>query len=210
MNIKINDKKYWSDFYSNNTSLAKNPSPFAEYLLSNSIIKKGDCLIELGCGNGRDSMFFAKNNISVTAIDQCKNTTSILNKLENIESYSHDFTNLPVFEKKLDVVYSRFTLHAINEKGEANTLKWAFENLVKGGLLCVEVRTLKDPIFGKGIDKGNNIWFYNNHHRRFVNSQKLKDNLVEMGFKIEFFKEKNGFAKYKDNDPVLLRAIVRK
>jgi len=85
-----------------------------------------------------------------------------------------------------------------------------YNNLKKDGILCVEARTLKDPIFGKGIDKGNNIWFYNDHHRRFIDALSFKNKLVEMGFEIKLFEENNGFAKHKDDDPVVLRAIVKK
>jgi ubiquinone/menaquinone biosynthesis C-methylase UbiE len=209
--MKINDKKYWSEFYFNNNELTKKPSLFAQYLVENSVINEGDVLFELGCGNGRDSIFFAKNNIDVTAVDQCDKNISLLNEQHNNISFiSDDFTNLSNLESKVNVVYSRFTLHSINDEGEQRTLNWVYNNLKNDGILCVEARTLKDPIFGKGIDKGNNIWFYNNHHRRFIDAISFKNKLVEMGFEIKFFDENNGFAKHKDDDPVVLRAIVKK
>lgn len=209
--MKINDKKYWSEFYFNNNELTKKPSLFAQYLVENSVINEGDVLFELGCGNGRDSIFFAQNNIDVTAVDQCDKNISFLNEQHNNISFiSDDFTNLSNLESKVNVVYSRFTLHSINDEGELRTLNWVYNNLKKDGILCVEARTLKDPIFGKGIDKGNNIWFYNDHHRRFIDALSFKNKLVEMGFEIKLFEENNGFAKHKDDDPVVLRAIVKK
>jgi ubiquinone/menaquinone biosynthesis C-methylase UbiE len=209
--MKINDKKYWSEFYFNNNELTKKPSLFAQYLVENSVINEGDVLFEIGCGNGRDSIFFAHNNIDVTAVDQCDKNISFLNEQHNNISFiSDDFTNLSNLESKVNVVYSRFTLHSINDEGEQRTLNWVYNNLKKDGILCVEARTLKDPIFGKGIDKGNNIWFYNNHHRRFIDALYFKNKLVEMGFEIKLFEENNGFAKHKDDDPVVLRAIVKK
>ena len=36
--MKINDKKYWSEFYFNNNELTKKPSLFAQYLVENSVI----------------------------------------------------------------------------------------------------------------------------------------------------------------------------
>lgn len=209
--MKINDKKYWSEFYFNNNELTKKPSLFTQYLVENSVINEGDVLFELGCGNGRDSIFFAQNNIDVTAVDQCDKNISFLNEQHNNISFiSDDFTNLSNLESKVNVVYSRFTLHSINDEGEQRTLNWVYNNLKKDGILCVEARTLKDPIFGKGIDKGNNIWFYNDHHRRFIDALSFKNKLVEMGFEIKLFEENNGFAKHKDDDPVVLRAIVKK
>ena len=160
--MKINDKKYWSEFYFNNNELTKKPNLFAQYLVENTVINEGDVLFEIGCGNGRDSIFFAHNNIDVTAVDQCDKNISFLNEQHNNISFiSDDFTNLSNLESKVNVVYSRFTLHSINDEGEQRTLNWVYNNLKNDGILCVEARTLKDPIFGKGIDKGNNIWFYN-------------------------------------------------
>ena len=49
-------------------------------------MEAGKELIELGCGNGRDSLFFAKNGINVTgidasetAIDELRNTVELDN-----------------------------------------------------------------------------------------------------------------------------------
>ena len=155
MNPKFNDKEYWSKYYDKLLAIGKptEPSPFAKYLIENNIIKPYQLAIELGCGNGRDAIFFSKNNIKVIAIDQCKNTTTILNQLENIESFPADFTELPPLDKEINVVYSRFTMHSIAEVEENNTLKWVFDNLENKGLICIEVRTTKDPLCGKGIDK---------------------------------------------------------
>lgn len=209
----FNDKAYWVAYYdkllANNKN--KNPSPFAQSLVEQGYLK-GKSMVELGCGNGRDALFFAKNGAIVTAIDQCENTTQILNNYEGVTSYASDFTNLePVItSEKFDLVYSRFTIHSIDEEGENRVLNWAFSNLKKGGKLCVEARTLKDPICGKGEDKGSNVWFYNEHHRRFIDAAAFRYKLQEVGFDLVFFQEKNGFAKYKEEDPIVLRMIALK
>jgi hypothetical protein len=101
-------------------------------------------------------------------------------------------------------------MHSVNLDGEDRTLDWIFNNLKSQGLFCVEARTIKDDICGKGEDKGNNIWFYNGHHRRFIEADEFKEKLKKIGFEIIYFEEQNGFAKYKDSDPIVLRAIVKK
>jgi ubiquinone/menaquinone biosynthesis C-methylase UbiE len=212
MSIIINDKAYWLNFY-NNAMKINTPSPFAQFLIENDILKETKLIVELGCGNGRDSVFFAKNDKQVIAIDQCENTTEKLNQIKNIESFSSDFTRLPSFSDRplaIDTVYSRFTMHSVNLDGEDRTLDWIFDNLKSQGLFCVEARTIKDDICGKGEDKGNNIWFYNGHHRRFIEADVFKEKLKTIGFEIVYFEEQKGFAKYKDSDPIVLRAIVKK
>ena len=214
MSIKFNDKEYWSKYYREQLERINKiePSPFAVFLVKNNYISKGKKLIELGCGNGRDSIYFSKCGSLVTAIDQCSNTTKLINEFENITSYSADFTTLPDVNKndRFDVVYSRFTIHSIDEEGEDRVLNWAFSNLKEGGLFCIEARTLKDPLYGKGIYKGNNVWFYHNHHRRFIDAIKFKNKIEKIGFKIELFQESNGLAKYKNEDPIVMRLIAIK
>ena len=205
----INDKAYWTKFYSElNAPLS--PSPFAQFLIEEDYFKNAKSLVELGCGNGRDSRFFAAKNLNVIAIDQCENTTEALNQIDRIKSYAADFTNLPRVENPIDIVYSRFTMHSISEEGENRTIQWAFDSLSKNGMLCIEARTIKDHLCGKGIDKSNNVWYYNNHHRRFIEAEEFKVKLKKLGFDILYWEEKNGFAPFKDKDPVLLRSILIK
>tara|TARA_B110001452_G_scaffold150188_1_gene124964 strand:+ start:2521 stop:3162 length:642 start_codon:yes stop_codon:yes gene_type:complete len=209
---EFNDKEYWSKYYETILKSKKNisPSDFAKYLVENDIVKTDSDLVELGCGNGRDSIYFSSYDVNVTAIDQCSNTTTFLNNLQKINSFADDFTRLSSLRKNVDVVYSRFTLHSVDAQGEKRTLKWVYDNLKTGGFFCIEVRTINDPIFGLGQDKGENIWFYNNHHRRFVDAKEFKKDLINLDFNLFYFDESNGYAKYEDQDPVLLRVIAKK
>ena len=207
------DKEYWTKFYSNNIDNKEllKPTPFAKFLFNENHINKQNNLIELGCGNGRDSIYFAKQGVQVTAIDQCENITKQLNMIDNINSYPSDFTRLIKSLNNFDVVYSRFTFHSITDEDEERTLGWIFNNLNKDGLLCIEARTVQDPIYGMGQDMGNNVWFYNEHHRRFIVAEEFVNKLKSFDFKIILSEEKNGFAKMgMDNDPVVLRVIARK
>ena len=55
--IKANIK-HWNKFYSKKKQPIK-PSNFAKFLYKKFLIKgKGKKLIDIGCGNGRDSFFF--------------------------------------------------------------------------------------------------------------------------------------------------------
>lgn len=211
--MNFSDKKYWTEFYDKNFNKEKlmNPTPFAEFLLNEKYVVEQDKLIELGCGNGRDAIFFSKHNVYVTAIDQCENTIAMLKKNYLMNAYSLDFTRLDKFSLMFDVIYSRFTFHSISLEGEERLLPWIYSNLASNGKLCVEVRTLRDPIYGKGKNLGNNVWFYNGHHRRFVDAEKFIDKLINYGFKTLFVQEKDGFAKMgDDNNPTVLRAILEK
>ena len=90
----MDDKKYWTEYYAKN-STPTNASTFAEFVLPE--LEENKCLIELGCGNGRDSIFFAQNNLNVIALDQVQEEVDYLNenhKEDNITFVCDDFTNL--------------------------------------------------------------------------------------------------------------------
>ena len=51
------DLEYWEKYYQDN-KLPFEPSDFSKYVVSK--INKNSRLIDLGCGNGRDSLFFCR------------------------------------------------------------------------------------------------------------------------------------------------------
>lgn len=55
----MDDKKYWSEYYSTHQK-PTGESTFAQFVESR--LDDNKTLIELGCGNGRDSVFFAKQH----------------------------------------------------------------------------------------------------------------------------------------------------
>ena len=71
------DKNYWKNIYSKQSE-GEQPSQFAKYIAETIIIEEKS-IIELGCGNGRDAIFFANANAQVTALDQCDNIIELLN-----------------------------------------------------------------------------------------------------------------------------------
>lgn len=89
------DKNYWKNYYNHNFKPIKQSS-FADFVLP--FIKDDKSLIELGCGNGRDSIYFHKNlNISVIGLDQADNEIDYLNEnygCDNLKFLTNDFTNL--------------------------------------------------------------------------------------------------------------------
>ena len=108
----MDDKKYWKEYYSKN-SKPTNASTFAEFILPKLDSNKN--LIELGCGNARDSIYFAQNNLNVVAVDQVQEEIDYLNenhKEDNILFVADDFTNLAKTESEdikntdFDYVYS--------------------------------------------------------------------------------------------------------
>lgn len=218
------DKSYWSKFYAKHIA-DKKPSLFAKFVWENYLremphfchIERSEVsqknslrLIELGCGNGRDSVYFAKNGVTVLGIDQCENMIDSLNKKHksaNLAFKSGDFTALPNAESAFDTIYSRFTLHSINASQQSNLFKWISANLKADGILAIECRGYKNALYGLGEMVETDAFIYENHYRRFVNLESLLEILGD-DYQIAFAKEDKGFAPFKDEDDFFVRIIA--
>jgi cyclopropane fatty-acyl-phospholipid synthase-like methyltransferase len=210
----MDDKNYWTDYYLANSKPTE-ASTFAEFIVDR--LEEGKKLIELGCGNGRDSVFFCKNNINVVAVDQVDSEIEFLNENyanENIEFVCDDFTNLAetsnetIRNTTFDYIYSRFTFHSINEEKENRTLEW-IANHLDGGLFLLEARSLNDPMFKKGeaLSETEN---FTTHYRRYMDLNKFIAKLEDLGFEILFKIEDKDLAPYKDDNPYVIRIIAKK
>ena len=206
------DREYWNKFYSS-TSITETRSDFAQFCKDNYVVDFGK-LIDIGCGNGRDTLFFSKNNIPCIGIDQSSEVIEINNKKKDeLMLETHFFEgnfstfNYDEVSKKEYSIYSRFTLHAINYDDEEKL----FNNLKNQSLLkylLIEVRSINDSLYGKGNKVGIHE-YVTSHYRRFIDPLVLKENLSK-NFKIIHFSESRGYAKIGDNDPCLIRVIAKK
>ena len=75
--------------------------------------------------------------------------------------------------------------------------------------MCIEVRTTKDSLYGAGEYCGDET-FLTDHRRRFINSQSFLRDVLNIGFDLLYFTEESDLSIYKDDNPVLMRIILRK
>lgn len=205
------DYQYWNNYYSENKAPTKQ-SKFAEDIIP--YIKQGKKLVELGCGNGRDSRFFSKHGLEVLAIDQSDSAIDYLEDIKcgnNITFKVDNFIESDLLEEnKFDYVYSRFTMHSITEQEEDKVVKRSYACLKEGGMIFIEARSVKDNICGLGKEVARNTYEYNNHCRRFIVKEELEERIKKIGFKIKYINESDNCAVFKDENPVVVRLIAQK
>lgn len=206
-------RDYWDDFYAKPHPELREPSPFARFCLER--IPAQSALFELGCGNGRDALYFARSGLSVTACDQ---SATAIERLEDVVSATNGWLVPPRFIVKRfedladdgprDVVYSRFTLHTVDAPTATQMAHWAHRNLRPGGQFHIEARTVKDDLYGKGEPAGRDAYLHDGHYRRFVRSDELAAELTGLGFGVDELIESNGLAKFGADDPVVVRVVA--
>ena len=199
--------QYWNEFYKNAAPSLE--SPFASFV--NEKILDRQTMLEVGCGNGRDSQFFARNNHNVVAIDrsdsaivQCRSSFSELNIRFECGLIS-DISNLC----NIDVVYSRFVIHAMPLQEELDLIDEVHRVLKKGGLFFIECRSINDDMFRDGeiLSPTERI---NGHYRRFIILDELVERLENVGLKVTYQIEDRGLAIHRSEDPVVIRVIAEK
>ena len=206
----IDNTAYWNQYY-HNQICSTQPSPFAQYV--STLVEPGKTLVDLGCGNGRDALFFAGQGLDVLAIDLSRAAIDQLNQnsVDHARFLCGDFIASDAHKPdSYDYAYSRFTIHAINQKQETMLLQAMFRALKPGGKFFVEVRSVNDPLYGKGKAVERNAFFYDNHYRRFIVRDELVHAFEHCGFRVEYAKEQTGFAPYGNDDPPVIRIVAVK
>lgn len=205
------DSNYWNKYYKEKKAPI-HPSLFAQFVGAN--ILKGRNLLELGCGNGRDSLYFYEIGMNVTAIDASSDSIDHLlahHKNDDICFICDDFVCAStIYSGQYDYCYSRFSLHAINESQETEVIQNVYKVLKDGGRFYIEVRSIHDELYGKGKKVGEDSYFYDGHFRRFIRKETLEKKLQTIGFNLVYSEEKTGFAPYGESDPPVIRIIVEK
>lgn len=207
------DTEYWNDYYRSVEATATEPSKFAKDILK--YLQSGKKMLELGCGNGRDTIFFADNGMNVTGIDASNFAITALSERyenKNLHFICDDFVSSKIlFEEKFDYCYARFVLHAITGEQEEILLRNIGNVLNEGGIFFIEARTIHDDIYGKGTRVGRHEFLYNNHYRRFIDAKEIEKNIKNSGvFKILYMEEGKDFAPTENSNPTLLRIIVKR
>lgn len=206
----VDNAAYWNRYYKNRIC-SEEPSPFARYVAT--LVEPGRQMVELGCGNGRDAVFFAGRGLRITALDMSQEAVSQLQSrgIANAAFLCGDFVNSDIHGlDSYDYAYSRFTIHAINRNQEQVLLNNLFRGLRPGGKLFIEVRGINDPLFGKGRQVERNAFYYDNHYRRFIVLDELVQSLEQRGFQVEYAQERTGFAPYGNDDPPVIRIVAVK
>jgi len=208
------DKKnntYWNNYY-NSKDINNKPSNFAKFI-KKKYIKKKTTLLDVGAGDGRDSFYFLNQAKYIFAIDQSDvviNKNKLKTKRLSLKNIL--FKRLPsnklktLHNKKIDIIYARFFLHAINEANENKFLSIIKKDFKGSIIIALEFRTTKDVLRKKGKKISINERV-TDHYRRFIDINNFKKKLEKMKFKILYTKSGINLSKSPNDNPHLCRIV---
>lgn len=208
------NKSYWDAFYKNN--FKHTPSQFCVCVLTE--LAKDAVIVELGSGNGRDSLYFANQghmtvalDLSHEAIASCEAQAKKINT-EHAYFVQADLTDKQKLKSTIEktrlkaankplTFYSRFVMHSLDDNQEVALLDILANNLQKDEKVYFEFRSQEDA----SLDK-----HFGGHYRRYVDTEQFLSRLTQRGFEIKYSLIGQGMAKYKEEDPFVIRIIAVK
>lgn len=163
-----NQKEQWDKTYAGAQEFfGREPSELAVSALPTMREHRAKTVLELGCGQGRDTWYFARNGMSVTALDYSDTGICQMRdaaKKEGLEGVVtarvHDARDpLPFPDASFDAVYSHmfFTME-FSEADVQKMLDDCRRVLKPGGINIYSVRNDHDPHYGKFEPKGKDMW----------------------------------------------------
>ena len=163
--------------------------------------KKISKVLELGPGLGRDTIFFAKNLIQVTALDYSSSGIEIIkqkalkqNLSKNISTNIFDIRKkLPFDDNSIEACFSHMLYCMALTSNELKNLNNEICRVLKpSGLNIYTVRNTFDGDYKKGIHRGEDLYENDGFIVHFFSKNKVKS--LFSGFKnilIEEFEEGN-------------------
>ena len=208
---RSDERNYWNQFYGRSgLTGAIWPSQFAAFVLG-EIDRRGD-LIDVGCGTGRDALFFASHGVNVVGLDASETAIGICRSLQRESGLKNArFVHASVDDADLldqvsrcrasgtPTVYARFFLHAITDEQESSFLSLARSICANGGILAAEFRTVRDAAQRKVTP---------DHYRRYMEPMAFLESAHGHGFATSYYVEGFGFAKYGADDAYVSRCIL--
>ena len=186
---------YWNNLYSKDDYFGTGQTILADF--AKTIIEENNIstLLELGCGQGRDSLFFANFVSNVTSVDISENAINFVKKtknernLTNLDLFVHDIKKpLNFLDKSFDMVYSNLALQFF----DINQLKEIFSNISEimsnDSFFIFSTKKPGDKYFNFGKKISENSFQYKDITRYFFEKSEIK-HLLEQNFKIISFEE---------------------
>lgn len=163
-------------------------------------------ILELGCGVGNDSYYFASQGHEVLGTDFSQVAIEKNNKYfkeNNLKFRILDIskpTNFP--DNSFDVIYAHLSLHYFTDEITKKIFRELNRILKPSGLLCFLCKSTEDPSYGKGKQIEIDMFEENGHIRHFFSENYVKECLksifyiqkLDLGWE-DFYNRHSAFIK---------------
>lgn len=206
------ERDQWSKFYAKRSAaLPTSATPFAAWVRERTEAPR---LVDVGCGNGRDAVYFAQGGTDVLALDAVPSALAMTRDLAHRRGVRLTTRRLNLHSRRQTLasgavdarsglatdVYARFLLHCLSPESMEHF--WRYARMVAGrGQRCfVEFRTPRD--------RGRHKHFAARRHR-FVPPATVVAAAQSAGARVVEQLSGTGLAPFHDEDPYVSRMVVQ-
>lgn len=160
-------RQHWqSTFQANAAMFGNDVSQSGRYVIDLFTREHLYNVLELGSGQGRDTLAFLQSGLTVIALDYAADALAELSQAaidasleEGLSTFAHDIRQpLPFPDESIDAVYSHMLFNmALTTAEIASLAKEVFRVLRPGGWHIYTVRHTGDSHFNTGIPRGENM-----------------------------------------------------
>lgn len=215
-----NHKLFWDKMYTTR-KVSLHASSFSQFLLQERKLRV-KTLVDIGCGNGKDTFAFWRAGINAHGIDASERGIEEAQRIAQLTTRPNktkmpagnfkvvDVANLEALKpyQTMDAVYARFFLHSIPKATQDVFLEF-LGGLKEGAQVFLEFRTDKDPMFERS-EKISETEGTTDHYRRFINVQELWRLLKTKGIEVEYALEAKNLSIQGTDNPFLGRILGKK
>jgi ubiquinone/menaquinone biosynthesis C-methylase UbiE len=178
----------------------------------NGRISANSSILELGCGEGNDSIYFAKQGHAITAtdfsdvaIEQNSKRWTHPKLIFKVQDISQPFQ---FGDASFDVVYARLSLHYFTNETTKNIFREITRVLKPGGILCFMCKSTNDRIYGQGDKIENDMYELNGHVRHFFSKEYASKLLDAVAMDLTYIE--TGEEMIYDRQSAFIKVIARK
>ena len=196
-NVLNGQVQHWENMLSNKPDMfGTEPSDVAQKA-AELFKKEGRIkILELGGGQGRDTIFFAQNGFQVYVLDYCESGVETITQKakesgvsKSITAACHDVRKpLPFDDESFDACYSHMLYCMALTTAELEFLSNEIRRVLKpNGLNIYTVRNTNDPHYRTGVHQGEEIYEIGGFVIHFFSKEKVEH--LAKGFEIESIDE---------------------
>lgn len=212
-----NNRKHlrqWNDFYRSRRSaqVPTTPSAFATWV--GERLEPRQHVLDVGCGNGRDAVYFAEQGHRVTALDgttQARKLSRQLATAHSVRVRPHALNLNDLFStlssaarfarlKRPPQIYARFLLDVVEADTRQNFFRWAQMIQRRGGETFLEFRTWHSVLRPSA---------FRYRYQALLDPERVIAEIERYGGRVAHRTEGSGLARFGKQNPRICRLVVR-
>jgi SAM-dependent methyltransferase len=202
-------RRHWNALYVRDGArrLVPDPSPFAVECAA--VFAPVSLVLELGCGSGRDAVYFAERGHTVCATDFSTAALAAARHPDRLHPHyvALDSTRpFPFRDATFAAVYARLSLHYFPDQITRRVFHEIRRVLRPGGLLCFLCKSIDDPLYGRGRQLEPDMFELDGHVRHFFSEAYAHSCL---GDDFESIEIETGQAVFRGAPSAFVKVVAR-